>query len=111
MVLLHSRPLSGPHQSFFNLNKLRSMMFTKIKTGIALDADQWVNAGLDHMFQRAAEETSSTYPYPIMPVHWLSRDPEGPDGYSTYEFHFKSADAPSARHVGVMHTQHGRTMH
>merc|ERR1719399_1385831 len=73
------------------------MMFTKVKTGIALDADQWVNRGLDSFFDRVAKETTADHPYPVMPVHWMSRDPESSDmkGYPDgYAFHFASNDAP-----------------
>lgn len=90
MVLVHARPLV-PHKRF-NLNKLRLKMFTKVRVGVSLDADQWINQGLDHMFQRAAHE-GKNYPFPIMPVHWMSRDPRGGD-YQSYQFHFKSDSAP-----------------
>lgn len=91
MVLLHGKPLVRDKPFFFN--KFRAMLFSKVKTGIVLDADQWANRGLDVMFRRAREETNSEYPYPIMPVHWLSKDPES-DDYQGYAFKFKHADAP-----------------
>uniref|UniRef100_A0A7S0B1H8 Uncharacterized protein n=1 Tax=Pyrodinium bahamense TaxID=73915 RepID=A0A7S0B1H8_9DINO len=97
LVLLHARSTRDVTAKSFNFNKLTSMLFTKVKTGIALDADQWVNHGLDYLFGRAAEESTKDYPYPILPVHWMSRDPESNDmkGYPEgYAWHFVAADAP-----------------
>lgn len=97
LVLMHARMSATDIHKGFNLNKLVSMIFTKVKGGLVLDADQWVNRGVDAMVERAFEETTADYPYPIMPVHWMSRDPESDDmqKYSYgYAFHFKSADGP-----------------
>jgi len=81
LVLMHAKkstadPVAGLS---FNLNKINCMMFTKIRTGMALDADQFASRGLDVMFQRAAEETTKEYPYPVLPVHWMTKDPESDD--------------------------------
>lgn len=100
MILIHGRKMLQGHP--FNLNKIRAMSFTKVRTGVALDADQWVNSGIDVMFRRAAEETTEKYKFPILPVHWMSRDPESDDtarysgggaGYGTL-FRFKLPSAP-----------------
>jgi len=76
MILMHAYPIMAGQS--FNFNKLRAMMFTKVRTGIVLDADQWVTNNVDYMFRRSAQE-GLHYPYPIMPVHWMSRDPESSD--------------------------------
>jgi len=97
LVLMHARSVVTEVSQSFNFNKLTSMLFTKVKTGIALDADQWVNHGLDYLFERAAEETTANYPYPILPVHWMSRDPDSDDmsGYPDfYAFHWVSPQGP-----------------
>merc|ERR1719161_3043089 len=66
LVLLHARNSTANVDGHaFNLNKLTTMLFTKVKTGIALDGDEFVNRGVDATFQRAADETTSGYPYPI----------------------------------------------
>jgi len=71
----------------FNFNKLRAMMLAQVRTGIQLDADQFVYRGIDNMFKRTAEEVTQEYPYPILPVHWMSRDPnEGKHAYDMYDF-------------------------
>lgn len=73
------------------------MLFTKVKGGVVLDADQWVNRGVDAMVERAFEETTRDYPYPVMPVHWMSRDPESDDMKQFpphYTFSFKGEGAP-----------------
>jgi len=97
LVLMHARSTSTIGKSF-NFNKFTAMLFAKVKRGLVLDADQFVNHGVDYMLQRAAEETTAQYPYPIMPVHWMSRDPESSD-MADYPAHytwvFKSPDAPT----------------
>lgn len=92
MVLLHGSPMKKGKS--FNFNKLRAMMFTKVQTGILVDADQWVNKGMDTMFQRTEEESTADYPFPIMPVHWMARDPESNDGYP-YTFKFDATPNPT----------------
>jgi hypothetical protein len=80
MVLMHARKIRGyGGKKSFNFNKLRGMLFTKVSVGLVLDADQWINSGVDHMFRRALDEGGSDYPFPIQPVHWMSRDPESRD--------------------------------
>lgn len=83
MILMHAKKL-GVGQKF-NFNKLRSMIFTKVRTGIVVDSDQFVSGGVDEMFHRTFEEVTAQYPYPIMPVHWMSRDPES-DDYNCYSW-------------------------
>jgi len=97
LVLMHARSSATSIKKGFNLNKLISMLFTKVKGGVVLDADQWVNRGIDMMMERAFEETTKEYPYPVLPVHWMSRDPESDDMAHLppdYAFTFKSKEAP-----------------
>lgn len=94
LILVHGQSTREVGRSF-NFNKLTSMLFTKVKVGMVLDADQFSNRGVDAMFPRIAEETTAEYPYPIMPVHWMSRDPDSEDGYGVYRFYFKSEKVPA----------------
>lgn len=97
VVLMHSRSSTASIQKDFNFNKLNSMLFTKVKGGVVLDADQWVNHGSDVMIERAFEETTRDYPYPILPVHFMSRDPGCSDMKhfpSQWAFTFKSKEGP-----------------
>lgn len=96
LLIVHGSSVPGS----FNFNKFTTMLFTKVKSGLALDVDQFVNQGLDSLLKQAAVETTSAYPFPIMPAHWMSRDPESgdmtevnPKGYP-YSFLFKSKQAP-----------------
>eukprot|EP00933_Yihiella_yeosuensis_P084143 TRINITY_DN9853_c0_g2_i1.p1 TRINITY_DN9853_c0_g2~~TRINITY_DN9853_c0_g2_i1.p1 ORF type:complete len:256 (+),score=26.54 TRINITY_DN9853_c0_g2_i1:154-921(+) len=96
MVLMHSKSTKTIGKSF-NFNKLTTMMFTKIRSGVVLDADQFVSPRVDALFARIAQETTQDYPYPIMPVHWMSRDPESSDTkqtYKAYQFEFKGGNPP-----------------
>lgn len=93
LILMRGKSASSLGKSF-NYNKLTSMLFTKVKVGMVLDADQFGNRGVDVMFPRIAQETTAEYPFPMLPVHWMSRDPESEDGYACYRFNFKSAQAP-----------------
>lgn len=75
LVVLHSHDLSMlPNQIAFNFNKFRAMMSSKVRTTVQLDADQLVFGKADRMFARTREEVTADYPYPILPVHWMSRD-------------------------------------
>lgn len=97
MVLMHARSSTTVQQSF-NFNKLTAMLFTKVKSGMVLDADQFVNQGVDSLLERASEETTHEYRFPIMPVHWMSRDPDSDDmaGYPPfYTWKFESKNAPA----------------
>lgn len=78
----------------FNFNKLRAMMLAQVRTGIAVDSDMFVFRGFDSMFRRTKAEVTEAYPYPILPVHWMSREeaPEWQDSYSCFKF--KCPDCP-----------------
>lgn len=96
LILMHARSTKERGKSF-NFNKFTSMLFTKVKAGIVLDADQFANRGLDSMLQRASEETTKEYPYPIMPVHWMSRDPEDQEMKPypwAYSWHWRDPHGP-----------------
>jgi len=98
MVLMQGRDV--PLGKSFNFNKLKAMLFTKVRTGIVLDADQWINNGTDYMFRRAREEGGAAHPFPILPVHWMSRDPESSD-MSGYPAHYAWKWRPDAEADGV----------
>lgn len=105
LVVMQSRSCRDVTGQSFNFNKLTSMLFTKIRTGLVLDADQFVNAGIDIMFPRIAQEITKDYPYAIMPAHWMSRDPSAKDmilAQREYAFNFVSYEAP----VVTMHWGH-----
>mmetsp|Transcript_38637 Transcript_38637/g.90788 ORF Transcript_38637/g.90788 Transcript_38637/m.90788 type:complete len:755 (+) Transcript_38637:3-2267(+) len=85
LIILRAKPLQMSGISF-NFNKLRAMVLAQVRVGIELDADQWVFRGVDNLFQRTSEEVTHDYPYPILPVHWMSRDPEVKHAYSAYDF-------------------------
>mmetsp|Transcript_70669 Transcript_70669/g.132261 ORF Transcript_70669/g.132261 Transcript_70669/m.132261 type:complete len:450 (-) Transcript_70669:54-1403(-) len=92
LLLVHAKPMEDDFPP--NFNKIRAMMFTKVQTGIVVDADQFLSTGCDRIFARTREEITSQYPYPILPVHWMSRDPEGDCGYHVYDWHFVDERAP-----------------
>jgi len=92
LLLMHAKPMRNP--ALFNFNKIRAMMFTLVRTGIVVDADQFLNSGFDRMFVRTAEEVTASYPYPILPVHWMTRDPDADCGYHVYDWHFQDSSAP-----------------
>jgi len=53
----------------------------RVKTAIQLDADMLVAKHIDRLFDATAKHVTANYPYPIMPVHWMSRM-KGADGYA-----------------------------
>jgi len=70
----------------FNFNKIRAMIGARVLTGIQVDLDQVIFAGMDSFFQATRRECNEEYPYPIMPVHWMSRDGRPGDPYYVYRF-------------------------
>merc|ERR1719188_2131947 len=70
----------------FNFNKLRAMIGARAVLGIELDTDQIVFAGIDQMFNSTAREVTERHPWPIMPVHWMSRDDHEDNPYRVYAF-------------------------
>jgi len=72
LILLQAVPL--PEGESFNYNKFRAMLMARVRTGIELDSDQLVARGVDHLFLRTSQEVTKAYPYPILPVHWMSKD-------------------------------------
>lgn len=66
-----------------------------------MDADQWVvHHGADSIVDRAFEETTKEYPYPVLPVHFMSKDPESDDMRARpkkHTFVFKNTDGPYPR--------------
>jgi hypothetical protein len=76
----HTVPVS------FNFEKFRSMML-RIKIGVQLDADMINGPNCDKLFDATERESTAQYPYPILPVHWMSRYKERGqkiDGYPMY---------------------------
>eukprot|EP00434_Breviolum_minutum_P026699 symbB.v1.2.023598.t1/scaffold2170.1/size90759/2 len=71
LVVLHAAPFPTDVFRRFDLNKYRSMLVARVKTGIQLDSDQFVAPNVDDLFTSAAMETSESYPLPILPVHFL----------------------------------------
>jgi hypothetical protein len=107
LVLMHAHESATDLGKGFNLNKLNSMMFAKIKGGLVVDADQWISSGVDIMIDRAFDETTKDYPYSIMPVHFMSRDPDDSSMKTmppAYTFRPKSANFPKqTMHWGHAH--------
>mmetsp|Transcript_71220 Transcript_71220/g.180303 ORF Transcript_71220/g.180303 Transcript_71220/m.180303 type:complete len:468 (-) Transcript_71220:26-1429(-) len=90
LVLLRAKPIQEGVS--FNFNKIRAMLLAKARTGVVVDSDQFVFRGADQMFERTRQEGGADYPYPIMPVHWMSRDDGDALGYRVYKF--KCPDCP-----------------
>lgn len=71
----------------FNFNKIRAMIAARTLTGIELDTDQIIFTGMDIVFNATIRESHERYPFPVMPVHWMSRDAVEPQPYWEYAFH------------------------
>lgn len=54
-------------------------MLLRIRVGVQLDADMILGPHCDKLFDAAERETTAEHPYPILPVHWMTRfkDPSG----------------------------------
>mmetsp|Transcript_165173 Transcript_165173/g.292534 ORF Transcript_165173/g.292534 Transcript_165173/m.292534 type:complete len:434 (-) Transcript_165173:10-1311(-) len=99
LVVLRGFPLAtvGQQQARFNLNKFRALILTRARTGVQLDADQFVVRGVDNLFQRTREEVTRRYPYPILPVHFMSRDDVSSSKYAKYNFQCERCPARTMR--------------
>lgn len=84
LVVVHTNSISNMNNKqpgvSFNFNKFRSMLL-RIKVGIQLDADMIMAKHCDRLFDATETHITARYPYPIMPVHWMTRM-KGADGYS-----------------------------
>jgi len=75
LVLLQARDVSQLGISF-NFNKFQAALLSKVKVGASLDSDMMMATPMaDSLFSRSREEITETYPYPMLPVHFLDRDP------------------------------------
>lgn len=73
LVILHSLPLprENPMKRSFNFNKLRSILMSRVKTGIQLDVDQFIAPNADVLFKLTEGYVDKAYPFPLMPAHFL----------------------------------------
>lgn len=69
-----------------NFNKIRAMIAARTLTGIELDTDQIVYTRMDTVFGATRRECTAFHPFPILPVHWMSRDAKKPERYWQYAF-------------------------
>lgn len=100
LIVLHADPIETMNEGrdgvSFNFNKFRSMLL-RIKVGVQLDADMINGPNCDRLFAATKKEITAQYPYPIMPVHWMTRydgnKAEGMrvDGYSQYATEYVGA--------------------
>jgi len=90
LVLLHARDFSPDLHVSFNFNKFRAVLLSRVKVGASLDSDMvLLNKHGDQLLNRTAEEINEKYPFPMMPTHFLNRDPRdeksGKGNYLKYE--------------------------
>lgn len=72
LVVFNLKPF--PSDKIYHMNKLRAMILAQVRTGVQVDSDTVVLKSCDRLFRRTREEINEEYPYPMMPVHWMSRD-------------------------------------
>jgi len=82
LVLFHARGYDFRLGLSFNFNKLRAALMAKVKVGASLDSDMMmVGPQSDNLLARTKEEITKSYPYPILPTHFLTRDPREREFY------------------------------
>jgi len=91
LVILQARDVSELDVSF-NFNKLQAALLSKVKVGASIDSDMMMaSSKADSLFSRSREEITEAYPYPMLPVHFLDRDPanlkyyDGTGNYLVYD--------------------------
>jgi len=92
-----------PHmpQVSFNFNKIRAMVSARILYGIQLDTDQIIAPGMDTLFPGTRREITANHPWPMMPVHWMSRDARPGEPYAVYAY--QGWDGPKTMRWGHAH--------
>jgi len=86
LIVYRMKRLPLGSQVSFNFNKIRAMIGARVLTGIQVDLDQVVFAGMDKVFQATRREVTQLYPYPILPVHWMARDGKPGEPYYAIRF-------------------------
>jgi len=104
LIVMHADGISTSYKGrggdyvSFNFEKFRSMML-RVKVGVQLDADMINGPNCDKLFEATAKEVTAEYPYPIMPVHWMSRyrgkKGEKIDGYEVYAISYPGDEGDS----------------
>lgn len=84
VIVYRMRPIAG--RVSFNFNKIRSMVGARTLVGVQLDTDQIVFQGVDDLFAGTRLESTSQYPWPLLPVHSMSRDYHPQSPYKVYAF-------------------------
>jgi len=85
VVLLRAKGIPANKHLSFNFNKLRAILTAKIRTGMSLDSDMlMVTKKADSLLERTRQEINKGYPFPMMPVHFLDRDPNDERGKGNY---------------------------
>eukprot|EP00039_Didymoeca_costata_P004307 m.72583 g.72583 ORF g.72583 m.72583 type:complete len:682 (-) comp12336_c0_seq1:18-2063(-) len=77
LILFHADPITemlepDAKKVSFNFNKFRAMLL-RLRTGVQLDADMIIAPFADKLFAATEREVNKEYPFPIMPVHWMTR--------------------------------------
>ncbi|CAE8715386.1 unnamed protein product, partial [Polarella glacialis] len=86
-LLVYRMQIGMPWPVAFNFNKIRAMIGARVIVGIELDLDQIVAPGIDVVFSATRKEVTQHYPFPIMPVHWMSRDAKPGEMFYEYGLH------------------------
>merc|ERR1711920_578275 len=100
VIVYRMLPGNG-HGVSFNFNKIRSMVSSRVIIGIQLDTDQIIAPGMDQLFVGTRREITATHPWPMLPVHWMSRDAKKPEPY--WEYAFRDWSGPRSLRWGHAH--------
>lgn len=84
MILLHGAPLGGERSA--SIDKMRAMLLSRVRTGIFLKVDEWVGPHVDKLFESTERESTQQYPMPILPTHFLDKNPEA--GFTDWWYRF-----------------------
>eukprot|EP00928_Gymnodinium_smaydae_P050209 TRINITY_DN337_c0_g1_i2.p1 TRINITY_DN337_c0_g1~~TRINITY_DN337_c0_g1_i2.p1 ORF type:complete len:518 (-),score=95.07 TRINITY_DN337_c0_g1_i2:87-1499(-) len=94
LILLHAREV--PQRVSFNFNKFLAILLARAKVGISVDSDMMVGPHADKLFARTQQEVTAAYRFPMLPTHYLDRDPAH-SGY--HRNNFLSYDLPGSPKV------------
>ena len=80
LLSISELPMSLGHSTTL----LLAAVISRVQTGILVPFNALVFPGVDRLFAAAEREITEQYPYPIMPVHFLNRQPADGGSFWTH---------------------------
>lgn len=90
LLVFHVEATPATLEVPFDMHKWKAMLLSRVRVGVQVDVDQIVLPAGDALFKSARAYTTLDYPYPLMAVHWMSRDAHGDEYAEAHAFTFQN---------------------